>query len=207
MWFSPIQIGQNPTLFPHFNSFPQLLGIFRLFLVNVKNSTMNSVFESSICSLVGAFYPSFRPIVFRLDFIDGRNRRREQGACVRCGSPNHWVKDCTTKAHKESKELWNQELLARLETKRVEDFEGLADWLIDWFFFFFWVVIRFSHVFLFCFFMFLLWLKSALRAMPFWSRGWCRGLVSHVVTAWSRMGAATYHTWWQWPYLQIAVIR
>lgn len=50
--------------------------------------------------------------------LDERNRRRQQGSCVRCGSPGHWVKDCPTKAHKESNKLWNQdsqEILRRLE--------------------------------------------------------------------------------------------
>lgn len=49
--------------------------------------------------------------------LDERNRRRQQGCCVRCGSPSHWVKDCPAKAHKDTKQIWNQQMLAMLEEK------------------------------------------------------------------------------------------
>lgn len=59
--------------------------------------------------------------------LDERNRRRQQGSCVRCGSPGHWVKNCLMKAHKESNKLWNQQMIARLEANRLDDLNDLDD--------------------------------------------------------------------------------
>ncbi|BCR83504.1 uncharacterized protein ACHE_80210S [Aspergillus chevalieri] len=59
--------------------------------------------------------------------LDERNRRRQQGSCVRCGSSDHWVKDCSMKAHKESNKIWNQQMIARLEANRLDDLNDLDD--------------------------------------------------------------------------------
>ena len=60
-----------------------------------------------------------------------RNRRRQQGSCVRCGSSSHWVKDCPRKAHKESNQLWNQQMLDRLEVYRRDTNERVDEELSD----------------------------------------------------------------------------